>query len=109
MKRPIASDYDGTYDEHPEIWGQVDVVVTGNWWKDYEDVMDRWSGPKKPVYFNPVDPEEQIMKIVSHKSETINRLKARRFYEDQEEQVRLLEILCPECEIILVEDEKTYL
>lgn len=109
MRRPIASDFDGTWTDHPELWGIADVIVTGEWFRNYNDVMDRYPGPKLPIYFNEIDPEEQVMKIVEHKSNIINRLHARRFYEDQEEQVKLLTILCPECEIVLVESERSYI
>ena len=109
MKRPIASDFDGTFDSHPEIWSQTDVIITGNYWGKYEDVMSRWPGPKKPIYFCPIDPDEDMMKVVAHKADVINKLKARKFYEDQSEQATVLKIMCPECEIILVKEGATFI
>lgn len=109
MRRPIASDLDGTYDSHPEIWSLVNVIITGNPWQEYENVMDRWTGPKRPIYFNTIVPDGDVMKIISHKADVINKIKARRYYEDQKEQATILEIMCPDCEIILVEEEKTFI
>lgn len=109
MKRPIAADLDGSYDSHPEIWGQVNIIITGNPWDEYENVMNHWVGPKKPIYFNPVPPDENVMAIISHKADVLNKTKARKFYEDQQEQVDILKIMAPECEIILVKGGSTFL
>jgi hypothetical protein len=109
MKRPIASDFDGTYDAHPEIWGQVNIIITGNPWDKYESVMNRWVGPEKPIYFNPAPPDGNVMAIISHKADILNKTKARKFYEDQQEQVDILKIMAPECEIILVKEGSTFI
>lgn len=109
MRRPIAADYDGTFDSHPELWGNIDLIITGNPWQSYDDVMNSWEGPKKPTFWNPIDPEDEVMAIINHKADIINKTKARRFYEDQEEQAAILRIMCPECEIVLVTGGSTFI
>lgn len=109
MKRPIAADYDLTYSGHPEIWGQTDIIITGNSWGMYDEVMSDWSGPKKPVFWNPVEPDGNVMSIISHKADIINKTKARRFYEDQKEQVDVLSALCPDCDVVWVQPERNSL
>lgn len=98
MKRPIASDYDGTYSEHPEIRSDVDFIITGNTWEGYDHVMEQASDI--PVYFNPG--KEEFLDIVMHKANVINKQNVEKFYENQKEMVNLLKALCPKCKIILV-------
>lgn len=110
MKRVIAADYDGTWDKNPSLWGLVDVIITGNHWSKYDELMNRWTGPKRPVYFNTQEPNGEMMQIVGHKASILNALKAKRYYEDQEEQANILKIMCPETEIITVpSEERTFI
>lgn len=100
--KPIASDYDGTYDSHPELRGETDFIITGNSWNEYDEIDEEMSDDRKPIFFNPVDPKDDVMKVVAHKAEIINKTQASKFYEDQEMQVNLLKALCPNCRVVLV-------
>jgi hypothetical protein len=96
--RPISSDYDGTWTDHPEIHGEIDFITTGNNWEKYDHVMDEQPGI--PVYFNPGN--EELMDIVNHKANVLNKTGAEKHYDDQPQQVGMLKLLCPNCRIILV-------
>ena len=97
--RPIASDLHGTYTNFPELRGEVDVIITGENWKDWKDIKEISDG--LPVYLNPGKTE--LMDIVAHKATVINKLDVVKFYENQREQVILLKTMCPNARIILVE------
>lgn len=101
--RPTAADYDGVWDSHPEIHGNVQFIITGNAWESYDHVMEQ--ADNIPVYFNPG--KEELDDIISHKANVINKTNAQKFYEDQEIQVNTLKILCPNCKIILVKEGET--
>ena len=107
MHKIVGSDLDGTYDEHPELHGNVDFIVTGNSWEAFQDVEDTWEGPKIPIFYNPIDyGKEDLHNIIDHKAEIINKTGATDFYEDQDKQVAVLKILCPTCTIHLVKDDQ---
>lgn len=95
----VGSDYDGTYPEHPEIWDEVDFIVTGRTWKQEIDGKDVYC----PVFLNPDSTASPTLtSVVTHKAHILNQTHADRFYEDQEEQAELLKILCPQCTIVLI-------
>ncbi len=109
MRRAFA-DFDGTWTNHPEIWEQVEAVVTGESWENYNEFMNDWVGPRRPVFFNPVeDGDLSTLTIVSHKSNIINKCNVTKFFEDQQEQVDMLQLLCPNTEIVHVKGEMTYI
>lgn len=104
----IGSDLDGTWTDHPELWTIVDIIVTGNSWESFNTVMDYIDGPKRVMFFNPIGKsQEALMNIVNHKAEIINKIGISGFYEDQLKQVNMLKILCPNCTIHHVEEDKT--
>ena len=105
----IAADWDGTYLQHPEIHGLVDFIITGNPWQEYERIMNEWVGEKKPIFFNPIVGESDLIDIVNHKANIINKCKVKRYYEDQQIQKDMLDLLCPQCEVILVKDGSTFI
>jgi hypothetical protein len=106
----VFSDLDGTYLDHPEIWGQVEAIVTGNSWQQMEKVMNDWVGPKQPIFFNPQDKEElTLLGIVNHKAEVLNRCKVDKYFEDNPEAVSMLKLLCPNTKIILVKGQRTFI
>lgn len=97
MRGPIASDYDLTYDYlAPEDKEQVEVIITGNHYDQYGRLYD--DGVRVPVFWNP--DKEELMQIVNHKANIINKIGATIFYEDQIMQVQLLKALCPKTKII---------
>ncbi len=94
----VASDYDGVYDHMPaEKRAEVDFIITGRNWDRYEDMKDE-SNIDIPIFFNPGKGE--LMDIVSHKANIINKTGADVFYEDQKPQVEMLKLLCPKTKII---------
>lgn len=98
-KSIIAADYDNTYDRFTATERSgVDFIITGRNFDRYEDIVDE-SNPNIPIFFNPG--KEELMDIVMHKAEILNKTKADTFYEDQKIQVNLLRALCPKCNIIL--------
>ena len=99
--RPIAADLTGTYDTHPELKGEVDLIITGESWENYNEIIDT-TEIDVPVFWNPGD--EELMDIVEHKANVINKTNASKFYEDQSVQVNLLKGMCPNCRIILVRE-----
>lgn len=101
--KSVAADYDGVWDIHPEIHGEVDFIITGNTWEKYDHVMEH--AEDMPVYFNPG--KAMLMDIVMHKANVINKQNVEKYYEDQPEQVILLRSLCPECRIVLVQNGTT--
>ncbi len=101
MKPICGSDLDNTYDTHPEIHGEVDFIVTGNSWDKADEIMDT-EDINKPVFWNPG--KEELMDIVAHKANIINKTGAVKFFEDQEIQVNLLKTMCPHARIIQVKD-----
>lgn len=101
--KPVAADYDGVWPEHPEIHGEVDFIITGNSWEKYDHVMEE--AEDIPIYFNPG--KEELMDIVMHKANIINKQNVEKFYEDQIEQVNLLKALCPKCRIVQVQNGTT--
>jgi hypothetical protein len=104
MSKLIGSDLHGSFDAHPEIWDKVDVIVTGETWEEFEGLMEKYVGPKKPIFLNPLPKGESpdLGNIVSHKEDIINTMEIDEYYEDQKEQADLLKILCPNCKIILL-------
>src|ERR1035437_1082575 len=101
--RPICSDLDNTFTSHPEIRGEVQVIITGNNWSEWEHVMD--NSDNLPVYLNPG--KHELMDIVAHKAQVLNKINAQKFFEDQKEQVLLLKTMCPNCRIVLVSEGRT--
>lgn len=104
VKRPVASDLDETFSTHPEIHGEVDFLVTGNGWQRALDKIDEFD-INIPVFWNPG--KHELMDIVNHKANVINKTNAEKFYEDQKIQVDLLKALCPNCRIVLVIEGRT--
>lgn len=97
---PVLSDFDGTWENIENLWGDIDAIVTGRSYQEFEDFRDEYIGPQKPVFFNPIATNENnAQKIVLHKAEMINRMKATKFYEDQKDEVVKLRLLCPGCKI----------
>lgn len=110
MPQVILSDFDGTWENIENLWGDVDAIVTGRSYQEFQDFRDEYIGPEKPVFFNPTTTtENNASKIVLHKAELINRMKATRFYEDQKDEVVKLRLLCPTCKIIWVKEGITNL
>lgn len=106
----VLSDFDGTWENIENLWGDVDAIVTGRSFQEFQDFRDEYIGPEKPVFFNPVTTSENTLnKIVNHKAEMINRMKATRFYEDMPNEAAMLKILCINCKIILVKKGVTSL
>lgn len=106
----IFSDFDGTWENISNLWGDVEAIVTGRSFEEYQDMMDEWEGPKKPIFMNPAETKDNSMnKIVLHKAEIINRCKATKFYEDVPSEVAQLRILCPNTKIILVKPGQTFI
>ncbi len=99
--RPIASDYNETYDIHPEIRGEVKFIITGQDWTGWRDI----EADGKPVYLNPGKME--LMDIVLHKARVINNMDVEKFYENDSAQVALLKTMCPKCRIIQVREGAT--
>lgn len=104
----IFSDYDGTWDIHPELRGETQAIVTGRSYEEAQDLFDNYEGPKKPIFFNP-KPLDQVdlLSIVNHKAEIINKSGATDFYEDMPNEASMLKLLCPKAKIHLVKDGET--
>lgn len=108
--RRVFADFDGTWTDHPEIWGQVDAIITGESWQAYDEFMQEWVGPKKPIFFNPANIKElSLLTIVNHKANIINKCKVTKFFENVPEQVQMLRIICPETDIVLVKPEMNFI
>lgn len=104
----IFSDYDGTYDSHPEIHGLAEAIVTGNSWQNSSHIYEQELDFTLPVFFNPVnDKDNDQQKIILHKAEIINRCKVDKFFEDQPQEAAQLKILCPNTKIVLVHEGVT--
>jgi len=106
MRKITFSDLDGTYRQHEEIRGEVEGIVTGRSWDDSRNIDDDVRRIPVPIFFNP-DPDTTptLESIVAHKSFVINSAQVTKFYEDQKEQVNLLKILCPSCEIVWINNK----
>lgn len=106
----IGADFDGTWTDHPEIWGQTQVIITGNSWERFEIVINDWVGPRKPIMFAPYGEKDvDLIKIVNHKANMINTIGVGKYYENNPEAVDMLKILCPDTEIILVKGGNTFI
>lgn len=104
----IASDFDGTWTEHPEIRGQSKIIITGASYEEFDRVMGEYEGEEKPIFFNPIsDKEKTFLSTVNHKSQLINKMKISKYYEDNPETVTMLKIMCPDCQIIQVREGRT--
>ena len=104
----VMTDYNGTFDEHPELWGKVEGIITGTSWEDYRDFMNEKVGPDLPIFFNPkaiVDLD--LRAICDFKANTINTAGVTKYYENEPKQAQMLKILCPDCEIVLVHEFET--
>jgi hypothetical protein len=109
MKR-VFSDFDGTWENISNLWGDVEAIVTGRSFQDYQDMMDEWEGPKKPIFMNPIEiKNNSINKIVLHKAEVINRCGVTTYYEDMPQEAAQLRILCPKTKIVLVKPGQTFI
>lgn len=110
-KEIIASDLDGTYDEHPEIHGEVSLIITGNSWENYDSVMNTMYGlPPKPIYFSTIKKgEEDYLNIATFKSSIINKIGVTKFYENSLTQVDMIRLLSPDCKVILVKDNMNFI
>jgi hypothetical protein len=95
----VAADLTGTYDSHSELHGEVDLIITGESWENYNEIMDS-NDIDIPIFWNPGKTE--LMDIVGHKAEILTKTGAIKFYEDQKIQADLLKTMVPECHIILV-------
>jgi hypothetical protein len=104
--QPIASDLDGTYTDHPELWGKIDFIISANNWDKYKEIMDE-EDIHLPIFFNPG--EEDLPEIIKHKSNVLNKTGAVKYYEDQKIQADMLRLLCPKCKIVLVKEGETAL
>ena len=104
----VGSDLDGTFLEHTELWGITDLIITGNSWEIASGVMEELGRTDIPVFFNTVKSgEENLSNIVAHKADIIKKVGVIRFFEDQQQQVNLLQALCPNCKIIQVFENRT--
>lgn len=105
---PILADFHGTFEDHPEIRGDVDAIVTGTSYQTPFEVFDVYEGPQLPIFFNPISKDKlTLIAIVNHKAHVINSIKASKYYENDTEQASMLEILCPETRIVLVSEGRT--
>lgn len=111
MKNVVFSDYHETWTDHPEIWGQVDAIVTSTpWYKSDEVLGDNWVGPSRPVFFNPTSKNnESLLQEANHKASIINKCDVTKFFEDDEDVVPMLQIMCPNTKIIQVKPEMNFI
>lgn len=99
MESIIASDYDGTFPYlASEDKDKVNFIITGENWENYWKLYD--DGVRIPVFWNPG--KEDLMTIVMHKANIINKTAVALFYEDQQEQMSMLKLLCPKTQFILI-------
>ncbi len=93
----VAADYDGTYDFlSDEDRDSVEFIITGNGPDQYHRLYDE--GVHLPIFWNP--DKNDLMNIVNHKANIINKTGVTRFFEDQQIQINLLRVLCPKCSFI---------
>ncbi len=106
----VGSDFDGTWTRHPEIWGKVDLIITGRSWEEYEDFKDLKEGPDVPVFFGEygIDQKDRVTRA-KHKADVINKIEVTDYYEDDPVDAEVLRILCPYTEIHMVVDQYTSL
>ena len=99
----IGSDYDETFSDHPELWSIANLIITGRSWEDYENFTADKVGPDIPVFMNPAQLEKNnVMEIVQHKANIINKIGISKFYEDQPDEAKMIQLLAPKCKVILV-------
>ncbi len=104
----IFSDYNKTFETHPELWGRVKGIITGVSWKEYSKFRERKIGPGLPIYFYPGEAgETDMVSIAKWKSDIINKVGVTKYYEDDSTQVNVLKILCPKCKIVQVFEGRT--
>lgn len=105
----ILSDYNNSYETHPEVHGLVDAVVTGKGVDEFDDI-DSETKQTVPVYMNPMKKNDIIkgypLTVVNHKANIINKTGASIFIEDELQEVQLLKLFCPKTRIIHAEDGK---
>lgn len=99
----IFSDYDNCYDFlTPEEKQKVEAIITGNNYTQYARLYD--DGVRIPVFWNPG--KEDLMEIIMHKANIINKVGVDLFYEDQASELGFLRILCKKCRFIQVKGEE---
>ena len=95
----VGADYDGTFDYlSPDDRDSVDIIITGNGYDQYSRLYN--DGVRIPIFWNP--DKNELMEIVNHKANIINKVGVEVYYEDQPMQVTMLKALCPKCKIIRI-------
>lgn len=96
----VGADYHGTYDTHPELEGEVDIIITGESWEDFQKIEDEWEGEELPIYFNPQRSKDTNETTnATWKADMINKLGVTDYYEDQHVQVNLIKLLAKNCKV----------
>lgn len=101
----VGADYHDTYENFREIMPEVEVIITGtNWSNAISEVLSQESDLKIPIFFNnlPDGTKVELPDIIKHKSNIINSIGITKYYENQQEQIKLLSVLCPNCKFIHV-------
>lgn len=107
-KDVIGADFDLTWTDFPEIWGKVDVIVTGRSWEEFQDYQDLKEGPDKPVFFGTYPMSDKSMvDRATHKADIINKIGITEYYEDDPRDADIIKILCPGCKLHLVKPGQT--
>ena len=93
-----AYDYDGVISagvrpQHPF------VIITGRLFVDYCDEL-RELAQLVPVYIRGVGPFRDHDDIAKFKAMMINHLGVTEFHEDRDDQIAIIEELCPDCVVV---------
>ena len=82
----------------------VKAIVTGKSWEHSDEIE-----ADVPVFFNPMPKGEgyNLLEIVNHKANVINKCEVTDYYEDDIEQKNMLVIMCPKTKIHLVKEGQT--
>lgn len=100
----VASDYDGTYDRmSDDEKNEIDFVITAEHWEDFPSI-EADGNTNIPIFFNS-NPQD-LMNIVMHKSEIINKNNVDKYYDDDVTVVPFLVRLCPKTKIILYQERR---
>jgi hypothetical protein len=103
-----AADFDGVWDSLPDIRMITKVIITGRSWEEAIGTFHQMNDPKfigrrAPIYFNPVRKGiPNVDNISAWKSEMIKRLGVTDFWEDDPEEAKIIETMCPGVAIHLV-------
>lgn len=98
----VLSDYDGTYqylDADQKM--EVEAIATGNNYTEYGRFYD--DGVRIPVFWNPE--KDELMNVINHKANIINKTGATKFFEDQALQITFLKVLCPKCTFVQIKSD----